>query len=113
MSTPITISTKKREIILPEGKLYYTPFGAGTELKLSRIRRRMAMCENKIFDKTASDDTYDAYDAYEAELLDIILEAFTDDVNGELAHAYVMATPLVEILKYIEGKETPDAETKE
>lgn len=110
MSSPITIVTKKKEIVFPEGTIYFSPFGAGTELRLSRVRRRMLLCEQKIADKTATDETYDSYDNFEEELYDIIKNSLTDNCDGELVKSFVESTPLNDIVAYIEGRIEPNAE---
>ena len=101
IDTSIYIRTGKVKI---DGMLWSVKLpGARTDMKMSRLQRRLKRLDKKIEDETAEDNEYDEYDKAEAWYYDVLRNIFQDGTkSNSQVHKWVDETPMFMIIAAFE-----------
>jgi len=77
--------------------------GAGTELKMGQIQRRLGLLEKKVENNTANEEDLDKYDRLESETYGYFKKLFKDSTedNSEVEE-WLQATPIGVVYAIIE-----------
>lgn len=75
---------KPLKINLDGNEWTMTSPGAGTEIRMGQIQRRITILDKKIADGTANDDDLDKYDEYEKQSFEYLLKIFSDSTPDNL-----------------------------
>lgn len=77
--------------------------GAKTDLKMSRLQRRLKHLDHKIEENTATDEDYNEYDEAEQWYYDVLRDLFQDgSKNNAQVHKWVDETPMFIIIAAFE-----------
>lgn len=69
--------------------------GAGTEIRMGQIQRRITILDKKIKDETATDEDLDKYDEYEKQSFEYLLAIFKDGTEDNASVAkWLKSIPL-------------------
>ena len=87
-----------------DGKIWSVKLpGAGTELRMSKLKRRSDLLSKKVENGTATEEDLDRLDAYEDEFLQMFKNVFRDDTdNNAEVSAWIEETPFAFIMQAIE-----------
>ncbi len=104
---PIKINTgkyNKQGKVDVDGKIWSVKLpGAGTEMRLSQAQRRLTMLDQKVENKTATEEDLDKYDSYELVVYETFKSMFKDNTkNNSEVSKWVEETPLAIMVQVFE-----------
>jgi ASC-1-like (ASCH) protein len=104
---PIKINTgkyNKQGKVDVDGKIWTVKLpGAGTEMRLSQAQRRLTMLDQKVENKTATEEDLDKYDSYELVVYETFKNMFKDNTkNNSEVSKWVEETPLAIMVQVFE-----------
>jgi|VirMetMinimDraft_7_1064189.scaffolds.fasta_scaffold06105_4 ASC-1-like (ASCH) protein len=104
---PIKINTgkyNKQGKVDVDGKIWTVKLpGAGTEMRLSQAQRRLTMLDQKVENKTATEEDLDKYDSYELVVYETFKSMFKDNTkNNSEVSKWVEETPLAIMVQVFE-----------
>jgi ASC-1-like (ASCH) protein len=104
---PIKINTgkyNKQGKVDVDGKIWSIKLpGAGTEMRLSQAQRRLTMLDQKVENKTATEEDLDKYDSYELVVYETFKSMFKDNTkNNSEVSKWVEETPLAIMVQVFE-----------